>query len=96
MKFDMDYIAHNNALTESNPYFKLFLTIILLIVTLALDNLFFDVVVIIIMSIVILLIAKINYKSYLKFLKIFFLLKIFKKKEKWIKKNYSSLPCPLQ
>ena len=41
MKFDMDYIAHHNALTESNPYFKLFLTIILLIVTLALDNLNF-------------------------------------------------------
>ena len=28
MKFDMDYIAHNNELTETNPYFKLFLTII--------------------------------------------------------------------
>ena len=39
MKFDMDYIAHHNELTETNPYFKLFLTIILLIVTLALDNL---------------------------------------------------------
>ena len=27
MKFDMDYIAHNNELSETNPYFKLFLTI---------------------------------------------------------------------
>ena len=45
MKFDMDYIAHNNALTEANPYFKLFLTIILLIVTLALDNLYFDIII---------------------------------------------------
>ena len=39
MKFDMDYIAHHNELTEFNPYFKLFLTIFLLILTLALDNL---------------------------------------------------------
>ena len=68
MKFDMDYIAHHNELTESNPYFKLFLTIILLIVTLALDNLYFDVFIFIAMSVVILAIAKINYKSYLKFL----------------------------
>ena len=70
MKFDMDYIAHNNALTESNPYVKLFLTIILLIVTLALDNLYFDLFIFIVMSFVILFIAKINYKSYLKFLSI--------------------------
>ncbi|WP_296808686.1 cobalt ECF transporter T component CbiQ [uncultured Methanobrevibacter sp.] len=70
MKFDMDYIAHNNALTETNPYLKLFITIILLIVTLALDNLFFDIIVFVIMSIVILGIAKINYRSYLKFLSI--------------------------
>ena len=70
MKFDMDYIAHNNALTEYNPYVKLFLTIILLIVTLALDNLYFDLFIFIVMSFVILFIAKINYKSYLKFLTI--------------------------
>ena len=70
MKFDMDYIAHHNELTETNPYFKLFLTIILLIVTLALDNLYFDVFIFIVMSIVILAIAKISIKSYLKFLSI--------------------------
>ncbi|MBQ2832290.1 cobalt ECF transporter T component CbiQ [Methanobrevibacter sp.] len=68
MKFDMDYIAHNNALTETNPFFKLILTIVLLIVTLVLDNLYFDVFIFVVMSIVILAIAKINYKSYLKFL----------------------------
>ena len=68
MKFDMDYIAHHNVLTETNPYFKLFLTVILLIVTLALDNLYFDVFIFIVMSIVILAIAKISFKSYLKFL----------------------------
>ena len=67
MKFDMDYIAHHNELTETNPYFKLFLTIILLIVTLALDNLYFDVFIFIVMSIAILAIAKISIKSYLKF-----------------------------
>jgi len=70
MKFDMDYIAHHNELTETNPYLKLFLTIILLIVTLALDNLYFDVFIFVTMSIVILVIAKINIKSYLKFLTI--------------------------
>ena len=70
MKFDMDYIAHHNELTETNPYFKLFLTIILLIVTLALDNLYFDVFIFIVMSIVILAIAKISIRSYLKFLSI--------------------------
>lgn len=70
MKFDMDYIAHHNELTEYNPYVKLFITVILLIVTLALDNLYFDVLVFVVMSIAILAIAKISYKSYLKFLSI--------------------------
>ena len=70
MKFDMDYIAHHNELTEVNPYFKFFLTIILLIVTLALDNLYFDVFIFIVMSVVILAIARISFKSYLKFLSI--------------------------
>ena len=70
MKFDMDYIAHHNELTETNPYFKLFLTIFLLILTLALDNLYFDIFIFIAMSLVILFIAKINYRSYFKFLTI--------------------------
>ena len=70
MKFDMDYIAHNNALSESNPYVKLFLTIILLAVTLILDNLYFDVLIFVVMSIVILGVAKISFRSYLKFLSI--------------------------
>ena len=70
MKFDMDYIAHHNELTEFNPYIKLFLTIFLLIVTLALDNLYFDVLIFAVMSIVILAIAKISIRSYLKFLTI--------------------------
>ena len=68
MKFDMDYIAHHNELSEFNPYIKLFITIITLVVTLVLDNLYFDVIIFVIMSVVILTIAKINYKSYLKFL----------------------------
>ena len=70
MKFDMDYIAHHNALTETNPYFKLFLAIFLLILTLALDNLYFDITIFVIMSIVILGFAKISFRSYLKFLSI--------------------------
>ena len=70
MKFDIYYIAHHNELTEFNPYFKLFLTIFLLILTLALDNLISDIFIFIVMSIVILAIAKINFKSYFKFLSI--------------------------
>ena len=70
MKFDMDYIAHNNELSETNPYFKLILTLGLLIITLALDNLYFDILIFIIMSVIILGIAKISLKSYLKFLTI--------------------------
>lgn len=70
MKFDMDYIAHHNELTEVNPFFKFFLTIILLIVTLALDNLYFDVFIFIVMSFIILAIARISLRSYLKFLSI--------------------------
>lgn len=70
MKFDMDYIAHNNNLTEANPYYKLFITIILLAITLVLDNLYFDVFIFVVMSIVILAVAKISFKSYLKFLSI--------------------------
>ncbi len=66
----MDYIAHHNALTETNPYLKLFITIFLLVLTLALDNLYFDIFIFIAMSIVILAIAKINIRSYLKFLSI--------------------------
>ncbi len=70
MKFDMDYIAHNNNLTEANPYYKLFIAIILLAITLVLDNLYFDVFIFVVMSIVILAVAKISFKSYLKFLSI--------------------------
>ena len=70
MKFDMDYIAHHNELSETNPYFKLFLTIFLLILTLALDNLIFDIIMFCVMSLIILLVAKINIRSYFKFLTI--------------------------
>ena len=70
MKFDIDYIAHNNKLTETNPYLKLLVTIVFLVVTLFLDNLYFDVFVFILMSILILGVAKISFRSYLKFLSI--------------------------
>lgn len=66
----MDYIAHHNELSEANPYYKLFITIILLIVTLALDNLYFDIFMFILFSIIILGVAKINIRSYIKFLTI--------------------------
>ena len=70
MKFDMDYIAHHNELSETNPYFKLFLTLFLLILTLAFDNLIFDIIMFCVMSLIILLVAKINIRSYFKFLTI--------------------------
>lgn len=70
MKFDMDYIAHNNGLSLTNPYYKLFGSIILMIITLFLNNLYFDLVVFITMAFLIMGIAKISIMDYLKFISI--------------------------
>ena len=44
MKFDMDYIAHHNRLTLMNSYYKIAIAMGLMIITLILNNLYFDVI----------------------------------------------------
>ena len=70
MKFDIDYIAHNNKLTDVNAYFKVITSIVLMIVVLILNNLVLDAVVFIAMSTAILAIARVSIKDYIKFLTI--------------------------
>ncbi|WP_297981139.1 cobalt ECF transporter T component CbiQ [uncultured Methanobrevibacter sp.] len=66
----MDYIAHNNRLSDFNVYVKLILSVALMIVTLVINNLSLDFFTFILMSILILAVARISLKSYLKFLAI--------------------------
>lgn len=70
MKFDMDYIAHTNKLSLTNPYYKLFGSVILMIVTLLLNNLYFDIAVFAAMAILIMGIARVSPLDYLKFITI--------------------------
>lgn len=70
MKFDIDYIAHNNKLSRTNPYFKSIISIGLMLIALIADNLILDTVVFLTMFILIVGIARISYKSYLKFIAI--------------------------
>ena len=70
MKFDMDYIAHHNRLTLVNSYYKIAIAMALMIITLILDNLYFDVVIFALMLILIVGVARISFKSYLKFISI--------------------------
>lgn len=73
MKFDLDYIAHNNKLFLVNPYYKLFFSLILMIVTLCYNNLYFDVLIFLLMVVLIIVIAGVSVKSYLKFITIPFI-----------------------
>ncbi len=73
MKFDMDYIAHNNRLALMNPYYKLFIAIFILLFTLFLDNLYLDVFIFLLMAFLIIVVASISIKSYLKFVSIPFI-----------------------
>ena len=70
MKFDIDYIAHNNNLTNTNTYVKVIVSIVLMVSTLILNNLILDVVVFCLMSILIVGIARVSLRSYVKFLTI--------------------------
>ena len=70
MKFDIDYIAHNNKLSDFNVYVKVLVSIILMVTTLILNNLMLDVIVFVLMGILVLGIARISVKSYIKFLTI--------------------------
>ena len=70
MKFDIDYIAHNNRLSDFNMYVKVIVAIGLMVATLILDNLTLDVIVFVLMAILVLGVARVSLKSYLKFLTI--------------------------
>ena len=70
MKFDMDYIAHHNRLTLMNSYYKIAIAMGLMIITLILNNLYFDVIIFALMLILIVGVARISFKSYLKFISI--------------------------
>lgn len=70
MKFDIDYIAHNNKLSDFNSYVKLLVSIILMVITLILNDLVLDGIIFILMAILILGVARIDLKSYLKFITI--------------------------
>lgn len=70
MKFDIDYIAHNNRLSDFNMYVKVIVAIGLMVATLILDNLTLDVMVFVLMAILVLGVARISFNSYIKFLTI--------------------------
>ena len=70
MKFDIDYIAHNNRLSDTNVYAKVIFGVGLMIPTLILDNLTLDAVVFVLMGILVVGVARISVKSYIKFLTI--------------------------
>lgn len=76
MNFTIDYIAHNNKLSNINPYYKIFVSIFFMLFTLILNNLFLDAFVFMLMAILIIIVAKISYKSYLKFISIPFIFAI--------------------
>lgn len=73
MKFDMDYVAHHNKLTNVNANFKIIFALAVMIFTLCLDNLIIDCIVFILMAILIMGVAGISYRNYLKFITIPFL-----------------------
>ena len=73
MNFNMDYIAHNNRLSSINTSYKVFVSIIVMLITLALNNLYLDVIVFVLMAFLIILVAKISVKDYLKFITIPFI-----------------------
>lgn len=70
MKFDIDYIAHNNKLADFNVYIKVIVSIFLMVFTLIINNLFVDAIVFILMAILVLGVARISLKNYFKFLTI--------------------------
>lgn len=70
MKFDIDFIAHNNRLSETNTYVKVIISIAIMLITLFLNYLPLDLVVLLLMSILIVGIARVSVKNYLKFLSI--------------------------
>ena len=70
LKFDIDYIAHNNRLSDSNVYAKVIVGVGLMIITLILNSLILDAIVFVLMAILVLGLARVSFKSYIKFLTI--------------------------
>lgn len=70
MKFDIDFIAHNNRLSETNTYVKVIISLSVMLITLFLNYLPLDFAVLLLMSILIVGIARVSAKNYLKFLSI--------------------------
>lgn len=73
MKFDIDFIAHNNNLSSMNPYCKIIIALSIMVFTLIVNDLTIDVIVFVLMAVLIILVAKISYMSYLKFITIPFI-----------------------
>lgn len=73
MKFDMDYIAHNNNLSLMNSYYKILGSIIIMLLTLCIDNIYLDVFVFVAMAFLIIGVARISVMNYLKFISIPFI-----------------------
>ena len=73
MKFDIDYIAHNNNLSSMNSYYKIVIAISIMLFALVVNDLTIDIIVFVLMAILIMAVAKISYKSYLKFITIPFI-----------------------
>ncbi|WP_346675003.1 cobalt ECF transporter T component CbiQ [Methanobrevibacter woesei] len=73
MKFDIDYISHNNKLSFVNTDFKMIFAVVAMIITLFFDNLYFDFFIFLLMAILIMAVAGISIKNYLKFITIPFL-----------------------
>ena len=68
MEFDIDFIAHNNKLSEYNPFVKVFVSIILILSTLVMSNNFYSIAIIILSSILVLGVARVSLSDYIKFL----------------------------
>ena len=68
MEFDIDYIAHNNKLSEYNTFIKVIVSIILILSTLVISNNYYSIAIIILSSILILGVARVSLKDYVKFL----------------------------
>lgn len=68
MEFDIDYIAHNNKLSEYNPFIKVIVSIILILSTLVISNNYYSIAIIILSCILILGVARVSLKDYVKFL----------------------------
>jgi len=73
MNFDIDYIAHNNKLSQMDTYLKILIAIPIMLIALIADNLLLDFVVFIVMAIGITIVAKISVKHYIKFISIPFI-----------------------